>query len=164
MLLYLVPMKMRAQDFQFVVSGDSLTSNVPMNEISPKAFRHFEQQFGVVAVTSWHKYLKGYMVTFPAADSSVYYVYMTRRGTPYRTVIVFTISGVPREVRAAMAAYDHGGSILFAGELLQGEKPLYEVGLEDASTVRIVDMRDGEIQTVCEYKRGADAVAAGINQ
>lgn len=150
-LLYLAPARAGAQDFQFAVSGDSLSSNVPMNEISPRAFRHFEQAFGVVAVTTWHKHANGYLVKFSAADSSVYYVYITKRGVPYKTVIVFAVSSVPREVRAAMAAFDHGGSILFAGELLDGTKPLYEVGLQDASEVRVVDMRDGEIETVCEY-------------
>jgi hypothetical protein len=155
LLVFFVPATNRAQEagYRFMVSGDSLTSNVPMNEISPQAFRHFEKQFGVVASTTWYKYGNGYLVRFSALDSSQYYIYISRRGILSKTIISFTVSNVPREVRAAMAAYDRGGYILFAGELLEGEKPLYEVGLADASMVRIVDMKDGNVQMVYEYKR-----------
>jgi len=155
LLAFLIPVMVRAQGggYRFLVSGDSLTSNVPMNEISPRAFRHFEQQYGVVAATQWFKYGTGYLVKFSTVDSSQYYVYITNRGMVYRTVVLFAVSGVPRDIRIAMASFDRDGYILFAGELIEGEKPLYEVGLEDAAKVRIVDLRDGEIKTVCEYSR-----------
>lgn len=154
LLVFVVPVTARAQAYQFTVSGNSLTSNVPMNEVSPRAFRHFERQFGVITNTNWYKNGVGYIVRFSAADSSQYYVYISKRGFVFKTVIQFAVSSVPRDVRVAMAHYARGSNILFAGELIDGIKPLYEVGLIDASRVRIVDMRDGDIQTVCEYNCG----------
>jgi hypothetical protein len=154
-LLFFVPQTTRAQTagYRFLVSDDSLTSNVPMNEISPQAFRHFERGYGRITATYWSKYAGGYLVRFYTADSTQYYVYLSRHGVLGKTVIYFTPSGVPHDVRAAMEQYDRGGSILFAGELIDGQETLYEIGLLDGSEVRIVDLRDGDIQAVCEYPR-----------
>src|ERR1700722_16341589 len=45
--------------------GNNFFSNVPINELSPRAYRRFHRLFrGVPAGESWFKYEKGYQVSF----------------------------------------------------------------------------------------------------
>lgn len=72
---------------QWALADDTVTSNVPMNEISLRAFRNFKKNYGVVPYSQWRKGPEGYVVTFYDADSVQYYLYYTIQGGINKTVV-----------------------------------------------------------------------------
>lgn len=137
--------------YHFSVAGDSLTSNVPMNEINPRAFRHFERDFGEVPATNWFKNDGGYYVTFTTSDSTHYYVYISRHGSPYKTVVYFSPASLPPDLKAIIFNLYAGCTILYAAELQYEQRSQYEVCLLENSREKIIDVYDGEIRTTSEF-------------
>jgi len=132
--------------YHFTADDEYVTSNVPLNEISARAFRNFIRTFGFVPAAIWRKEDQGYTVRWYTGDSVGYIVHYTPRGMLFDTHVYFTPRNAPKEIRNDMKQLYPEYSILFVNELADGEHPLYEVGLTGDGLTLIVDVKDKAVQ------------------
>jgi len=134
--------------YHFPAPDDSLTTNVPLNEISTRAFRHFVKDFGHIPSATWRKGERGYSVKFYSADSVLHIVDYDLRGGRCDDHLYYNDANAPADIRAWMARVYSGDSILFVNELNDGSKSIYNVGLTAKGELRIVEIRNEEIRTI----------------
>jgi len=134
--------------YHFPINNDSLITNVPLNEISTRAFRNFVKCFGFRPSAEWRKGPGGYSVRFYSADSAVYTVMYSVRGAPLETHVSYTRANAPDNVRSVIGNLYTGSSILFVEELDRGTRSIFQIGLVRQDVVQIVEMNDGETKTV----------------
>jgi hypothetical protein len=137
--------------YHFTADDAYVTTNVPLNEISARAFRHFIKSFGFVPKAVWRKVEQGYSVTWFAADSIRYEVHYTPRGMLSDTHVYYTSQNAPPEVRDQMNHLYPKYRVLYVNELEDDGHPLYEVGLADGALMLVVDVKDMEVRAEQYY-------------
>jgi hypothetical protein len=137
--------------YTYVVSGDSLSSNVPLNEINPKAFRHFTQSYGYVSSQEWRKYSNGFSVSFRSHDSTVYRVFYSLHGAAGIVHVYYTAAGTPTGLIDTLDPEYKGCRVVYSAGLIDGQKEMFEVGLLVNNKIRIVQVREGYTKTIIEY-------------
>lgn len=134
--------------YQFDIDHKSLTTNVPLNEISARAFRNFVKTFGYVSGSIWRKQRQGYSATFYSADSALYVSHYSNRGRPAGIYVYYTGGNAPADVRSLMRYLYTGDQILYVDEFRSGAQSLFEIGLEEGGQLRVVQQKDGDVKTV----------------
>jgi len=138
--------------YRLIIENDTLTSNVPLNEISAKAMRNFTKGYGSIAHSAWHKYHDGYLVRFFTADSVGYYLYFTLEGRLYRTMAHFTPQNTPAEVQADVKSVYANYSILYTSEFCEGDRSIYNVCLmAPDQSLRLIELKNGDMRTIMEF-------------
>jgi hypothetical protein len=132
--------------YHFPADNQDVTTNVPLNEISTRAFRNFINAYGFVSAAVWRKEKVGYTVRWFGRDSIEYIVHYTSRGSLTDTHIYYTSQNAPPEIRAEMKRLYPAYDILYVNELEESDHPLYEVGLAYDGLMLIVDMKDKEVR------------------
>lgn len=141
--------------YHFPANDDSLITNVPLNEISTRAFRNFVKAFGYVPSAIWRKGDRGYAVRFYSADSVLHIVDYDLRGHLCDDHLYYNEENAPVDIRNWMMRVYSGSSILFINELDNGIKPIYNVGLIENDELRIVEIRNDESKTIQLFARYA---------
>lgn len=141
---------LRAQwiNYQFNADNESLTSNVPLNEISTRAFRNFIKSYGYVPSAIWYKTADGFSVRFYSRDSAMYLIHYTSRGNPIDAHMYYTMKNAPTDVCSAIRSVYPSYDIVFVDELNNGITTVFEVGLLLDDEFLIVDEKRGEISPV----------------
>ncbi|HEV2353956.1 MAG TPA: hypothetical protein VGR89_06925 [Puia sp.] len=139
--------------YQFEPDHEWLTTNVPLNEISARAFRNFVKSFGYIPGSVWRKQREGYSASFYTADSVLYVSHYSSHGRPNGIYVYYTGSNAPAEVRSDMTYLYAADRILYVDEYRNGEQPLYEIGLEEGGQLRVVQEKQGEIKTIELFTR-----------
>jgi hypothetical protein len=132
--------------YHFTADNEDITTNVPLNEISTRAFRNFVKTYGFVSAAIWRKAEPGYTVRWFSADSVEYLVHYTQRGALSDTHIYYTRLNAPPEIRTQMGRLYPAYDLLFVNELEESDHPLYEVGLAYNGLMLIVDVKDKEVR------------------
>jgi hypothetical protein len=132
--------------YHFTADNQDVTSNVPLNEISTRAFRQFIKAYGFVPSAVWRKEEQGYAVRWFDRDSIGYVVHYTLRGALSDTHIYYTPRNAPPEIRTQMGRLYPAYDLLFVNELADAGHPLYEVGLGNQRLMLIVDVKDASVQ------------------
>jgi hypothetical protein len=137
--------------YTYVLAGDSISSNVPLNEINTKAFRHFEEDYGHVSQQDWRKYKDGYSVTFMTQDSALYHVFYSMHGAAGNVHVYYTAAATPAEVMDRLNVEYKGCPVLYGAESIDRQRTVFEVGLLVKNKLRIVQVREGDIKVIHEY-------------
>jgi hypothetical protein len=132
--------------YHFTADNQDVTTNVPLNEISTRAFRNFINTYGFVSAAVWRKEKEGYAVRWFDTDSVEYIVHYTPRGRLADTHLYYTGQNAPREIRTLMGRLYPAYDLLYVNELEDSAHPLYEVGLADNRLMLIVDVQDKEVR------------------
>jgi hypothetical protein len=132
--------------YHFTADNQDVTTIVPLNEISTRAFRNFVNTYGFVSAAVWRKEKVGYAVSWFSTDSIEYIVHYTPRGRLADTHIYYTSKNAPPEIRTLMRRLYPAHDLLFANEFEDNGQPLYEVGLAYHGLLLIVEVKDKEVR------------------
>jgi hypothetical protein len=124
------------------VSGDkpqhAFDSNVPLNEISVKAFRHFQRLFPTGATSEyWFKSNEGYKVSFNLNDHGLV-AYFDKHGAFLCSMKYYTQKEIPRETGDLVKSKYPGYSIEMVTEVYDGQMTFLRVQIANASSLRIL--------------------------
>ncbi|HXD77134.1 MAG TPA: hypothetical protein VN616_04965 [Puia sp.] len=135
-------------DYHFSPDNESLTANVPLNEISARAFRNFVKSYGYIPGAIWHKREGGYSVMFHTPDSVLYVVHYSTHGRPCDTHVFYTAKNAPPAVSMAVKNVYGRGDILFVTKFDDGVKAIFEIGLLQGDRLRVVEDKNGDVNSV----------------
>jgi len=128
--------------YHFPAHDDSVITNVPLNEISTRAFRNFVKNYGFVPSATWRKGPGGFTVRFFSRDSVLHIVRYDPHGRLFEDLQYYSEENAPVDIRRSMARLYAGYSILFVNQLDDGGgKSIYDVGLTGNYQLRIVEIQ-----------------------
>lgn len=155
-MLLSVAVRVSGQDsvYAYQTDGNSFTSNVYLNQLPSKAFRHFRKNWPMVTGERWMKTGGGFSAYYGVPDSVYHHVLYDGAGHFEKALVYYAQGEAPAPLKASMKIACPDYTVLYASEMDEGEKKIYEVMLADAFSVKVVDVADDDITTVYEYRLG----------
>ena len=136
-------------------------SNVPLNEISVKAFRRFQQVFPTGATSEyWFKSSEGYKVSFYLNAHSLL-AYFDRHGAFLCSMKYYTQKEIPRETGDLVKSKYPGYSIDMVTEVYDGQTTFLRVQISNASSLRILCIYGERIYMTEDLINGGTAIGSG---
>jgi hypothetical protein len=135
-------------------------SNVPLNEISVKAFRHFQQLFPTGANSEyWFKSPEGYKVSFNLNGHSLL-AYFDKRGAFLCSMKYYTQKEIPRETGELVKSKYPGYRIDMVTEVFDGQTTFLRVQIANASSLKILCILGERIYMTEDLINGGTAIGS----
>lgn len=134
-----------------------VSSNVPLNEINSRAWRHFHKLFpGAGSEEHWFASEDGYQVCF-LQNGYHYQAYFDGRGAYRYSLHYYEGREIPRDPGQMIAVTYPDFRIDVVTEVTDGVKTIYLVKLVNASTIRTLSVADGKMEVIEELTNGTAA-------
>lgn len=135
--------------------GNNFFSNVPINELSPKAYRRFHRRFREVPTGEyWFKYASGYQVSF-MLDQHHEFAYFDQSGTFLYSLRYYDGKEAPRDLEAFVKRRFPDYRIDVMTEVNDGLKSFYLLQIMNPDKIKVVTVADGRIEIVSEMNNGS---------
>jgi hypothetical protein len=142
-------------------SGD-ISCNVPLNEISIHAFRHFHRLFSSgVSGEYWFKSADGYQVSF-VRDAQRNQAYFDRRGAYLYSLKYYAGTKMPAVWADVVKRKYPGYRLDVVTEITDGEKVFYLVKVISTESVKTLSVSDGKIDVLEDLVNGGVMSAPGV--
>ncbi len=132
---------------------NGIKSNVPLNEISIRAFRYLHRHFRTAASESWVKTEDGITVNF-FENALQHQAYFSTKGSFRYSLKYYSGKDLTREVALPVQRRYPGYSIDVVTELTDGDKILYLLKIKNSSSLKTLSVCDGRIEVQEELING----------
>jgi hypothetical protein len=139
--------------YNFGGGGNTLTSNVPLNEINIHAFRHFRKRFPAVLGETWTKVDKGYIVSFTEHAQRNQARFDSHGGFLY-SLKYYAGEDVPGDLSGLIKRRYPDYLIDVVTEISDGEKVFFLVKIENSSSVKTLSVTEGRVEVFDEVVNG----------
>ena len=136
--------------YTYTVSDNIIASNVPLNEISARAFRHFSRHYSFAVSEKWIKVPHGEVVSF-VQDSKNYQVFYSKKGYFLYSFTYYPGANCSAELTKTIAGIYPGFQIINATELYDGNKTTYGITITNGEVNRSLEYRGERIKILAEY-------------
>jgi hypothetical protein len=134
--------------------GNNFSSNVPINELSAKAFRRFHRRFREVSTgESWFKYDQGYQVSF-VLDQHHEFAYFDQNGIFLYSLRYYDGKELPKDMVEIVKRIFPDYKINVVTEVNDGQKTFYTLQIINPDYIKVLTMADGRIDIVKELNNG----------
>jgi hypothetical protein len=135
--------------------GNNFTSNVPINELSPKAYRRFHRRFPEVPTGEfWFKYAAGYQVSF-TLDQHHEFAYYDQSGMFLYSLKYFEGKDLPGDMEWVVKRRFPDYKIDVVTEVNNGQKTFYMLQIISPDKIKVLTFVDGRIDVVNELHNGS---------
>jgi hypothetical protein len=129
------------------------SSNVPLNEINIHAYRQFRKMFPQVSDERWVKNSDGYIVSF-VQNSLRSQVHFNPKGAFLYTVRNYGERDMPADLSLAIKKKYPDFRINVITEIMNDERTLYLVKIENHFSVRTISIVDGKMEIIEDLVNG----------
>lgn len=134
--------------------GNSISCNVPLNEINIHAYRHFHRLFPSGTTGEyWFKSAEGYQVSF-ILETERHQAYFDRRGAFLYSLKYYAGIKMPRVAAEIVRRSYPGYQIDVVTEITDGEKTFYLVKIINPTSVKTLSVCDGKTELLDELVNG----------
>ncbi|HVM88663.1 MAG TPA: hypothetical protein VMT76_10790 [Puia sp.] len=145
------PQNTVAQKPEYDTTERTFTSNVPLNEINTKAFRHFTKNYPNVHDETWAMTAKEIIVSF-TQDSKTCRTYYSKKGEFRLSVITYSQrQNFPEELKNLVSIGYPGSEIENIVELFNRNDQVYGITISNNQTFRLLEYYHGEAKIINEY-------------
>ena len=150
-----------AASYTYNDPGNTISSNIPLNEINSRAFRNFHHIFRNISDPEhWFFSQQGYQVSFTIRG--VYYqAFFDPRGGYRYSLHHYSGKEIPREAGDLIKRKFPDYQLDIVTEITDGDKIVYLVRLVGVSSIKTVSACDGEIQVIGEEEISDPSATAG---
>ena len=142
--------------------GNTISTNVPLNEINSHAWRNFHRLFPTLTGgENWFYSEQGYQVSF-TLNGSYYQAFFDRHGSYRYSLHHYAGKEIPREPGDLLRRKYPEYQLNIVTEITDGEKIVYLVRLVSPTNIKTVSLCDGEIQIVGEEHISDPAQTGGV--
>jgi len=136
--------------YSYNYSRNFITSNVPLNELSIKAYRNFEKNYAAIDKETWIKIPAGTMVTF--VDNGVFYkLFYNTKGTFVYSYKFYDEKNCSAELIKMIQHSYPQYKIVNIVELFQNNKLLYGINISNGDSTKSLEMDNGETKLLSEF-------------
>jgi hypothetical protein len=139
-----------------VVNAASVsTKNNMFNNINMSAMRDFTTKYKDVNNASWYEANGGYVAKFTAGEATTTVTYK-KNGEWFYTITGYSEKKMPKEVRALVKSTYYDYTIVNIEEIQVPNKDnnIFLVNVQDATTIKVIRVCDGEMQVLHDYTKG----------
>jgi hypothetical protein len=133
--------------------GSGVTSNVPLNEINIRAFRHFRKRWPAVEAEVWLKEDRGYIVTFKE-DSLHCQAHFDERGGFLYSLRYYAGDHISNDLSGLIQRTFPGYGIDVVTEITDGMKTFYLVKIGNPSAVKTLSVSEGKVEVFEDLVNG----------
>ena len=134
--------------------GNNFFSNVPINELSAKAYRRFHRRFREVPTGEyWFKYAQGYQISF-MLDQHRSLAYYDQGGTFLYSLRYYAGTEFARDMTEFVQRRFPDYKIDVVTEVNNGQKIFYILQIMNVDNIKQVTVADGRIDVVRELTNG----------
>jgi hypothetical protein len=142
-------------------AGNTVNSNVPLNEINPHAWRHFHRLFpGADGGEYWFVSAEGCQVSF-TQHGCRYQAWFDPRGAYRYSLHYYMGSEIARDPGELIAKRYPDFRIDVVTEVTDGVKTIYLVKMVNPSAIKTLSVCDGRIEVIEELTNGGPSAAMG---
>jgi hypothetical protein len=135
--------------------GNNFFSNVPINELSARAFRRFHRRFREVPTGEyWFKYDKGYQVSFMLGQNRGL-AYFDVSGLFLYSLKYYNGKDLPRDMVELVKRRFPDYKIDVVTEVNDGQKTFYMLQILNPDYIKMLTIADGRIDIVKELNNGS---------
>jgi hypothetical protein len=135
--------------------GNNFSSNVPINELSARAYRRFHKRFGAVETgETWCKSQDGYKVSF-MLDAHHEFAYFGTGGDFLYSLRYYDGKEIPRETGEFVRRRYPSYKIDLVTEVNDGQKTFYMVQIMNPNYIKVLSVSDGRIDIIKELNNGS---------
>ncbi|HVS98074.1 MAG TPA: hypothetical protein VHE54_16375 [Puia sp.] len=140
--------------YTYADPAGTIASNVPLNQISTRAWRHFHRLFPAAGAGEyWFASGEGYQVSF-VQHGCRYQAWFDPRGGYRYSLHYYTGRDMPGDPGNTIARDFPDFKIDVVTEITDGEKTIYLVKMVNASAIRTLSVCDGKIEVIDELTNG----------
>src|ERR1700754_1769015 len=134
--------------------GNSISCNVPLNEINIHAYRHFHRLFPSGTTGEyWFKSAEGYQVSF-VQEALRHQAYFDLRGAYLYSLKYYGGAQMPGGPAEMVRKKYPGYGIEVVTEITDGEKTFYLVKIINPASVKTVSVCEGKVELLEELVNG----------
>lgn len=138
--------------------GNNFFSNVPINELSARAYRRFHRRFRVVETgETWFKSQQGYKVSFMLGTHPEFAYFDPGGGFLY-ALRYYDGKEVPKDMGEFVKRRFPGYRIDLVTEVNDGQKTFFMVQIMNPSYIKVLSVSDGRIEIVKELTNGSAGI------
>lgn len=138
--------------------GNNFSSNVPINELSPRAYRRFHRRFDAVKSGEyWFKSTDGYKVSFVLGQHDEFAYYDLNGGFRY-SMKYYDGKDIPQEAGEIVRRRFPEYKIDLVTEVNDGQKTFYLVQILNPLFIKVLSVTDGRIDIIRELANGGARV------
>jgi hypothetical protein len=135
--------------------GNNFFSNVPINELSAKAFRRFHRRFREVTMGEyWFKYAQGYKVSF-MLDQHHQFAYYDPSGIFLYSLKYYDGKELPKDMAEFVKKRFPDYKIDVVTEVNDGQKTFYRLQIMNPDYIKVLTIADGRIDIIKEMNNGS---------
>jgi hypothetical protein len=135
--------------------GNNFFSNVPINELSPAAYRRFHRRFREVPTGEyWFKYDQGYQVSF-TLDQHREFAYFDHSGMFLYTLKYYDGKDLPRDMEWVVKQKFPDYKIDVVTEVNDGQKTFFMLQIISPDKIKELTFVDGRIDVINELHNGS---------
>jgi hypothetical protein len=123
------------------------------NEMNPRVLRNFEKSFKNATEVKWTVRNDGFRVHF-YQDGIQHRAFYNKRGQWEATLRYCGEASLPSDVRHLVRSNYYDFRIVTVIEVTKDQKTAYIINLEDQTSLKIIKVVDGEIETVQDCVKG----------
>jgi hypothetical protein len=140
----------QASEFRYALPSNSFISNIPLNEVNAKAFRHFEKNYRNASHEKWIKTPGGFVVLFQ--DHSVNYkIYYSQKGG-FMYSYKYYESNWPRNLLKKILAMYPAYQIKNVVEVYDGNRVVCGINIMNGIYTITLELRNEELKVLDEYE------------
>jgi hypothetical protein len=135
--------------------GNNFFSNVPINELSPAAYRRFHRRFRDIPTGEyWFKYDQGYQVSF-TLDRHREFAYFDHSGMFLYTLKYYEGKDLPRDMEWVVKRKFPDYKIDVVTEVNDGQKTFFMLQIISPDKIKELTFVDGRIDIINELHNGS---------
>lgn len=135
--------------------GNNFFSNVPINELSAKAYRRFHRRFREVGSGEyWFKYEQGYQVSF-TLDQHHAFAYFDPAGVFLYSLKYSEGKELPKDMELFVKRRFPDYKIDVVTEVNNGQGTFYLLQIMNADKIKVLTIADGRVDVVKEMTNGS---------
>jgi hypothetical protein len=145
----------QGQVIRYIDPGNNFFSNVPINELSAKAFRRFHRRFREVTTGEyWFKHAQGYKVSF-MLDQRHQFAYYGPSGIFLYSLKYYDGKELPKDMAAFVKKRFPDYKIDVVTEVNDGQKTFYTLQIMNPDYIKVLTIADGRIDIIKELNNGS---------
>jgi hypothetical protein len=136
------------------LTDHNIRSNVPMNEISPRAFRHFRKNHPTISDENWYKSEQGYLVSY-MVNSGRHQAWYNPDGSFMCSVKYYSGKELNEQTDMQVHREFPGYQVKVVMEITNDvHKTFYVVTIQDPAKIKTLFVCDGKIEVRQELNAG----------
>ena len=132
-------------------SKNFITSNVPLNELNVKAYRHFEKNYPGIDNETWTKIINDTVVIFKSNTAFCKIFYNTKGDFVY-SYIYYDEKNCFAELANRIDDIYLRYKVIRVIELFDRDKSVFGINISNGEITKSLEMKNGELKFLNEYR------------